>query len=148
MAEDLTKKLAQAQAFESQHKLGDAMKLYEELIKAPIHSPDAVTDDLVKAKEQSTYRLASLYKDKGLVDELISMQKAILPLFIDLPKSKVAKIVRTLFDMTLSIQFAVEGKTREMVELCKYIIEWCERESRSFLRMRIENKLAELYFRM
>ncbi|TNV78651.1 hypothetical protein FGO68_gene14674 [Halteria grandinella] len=148
MAEDLTKKLAEAQAFESHHKLGDAMKLYESIIQSPIASPDAVTDDLVKAKEQSTYRLASIYKDKGLVDELIAMQKAILPLFIELPKSKVAKIVRTLFDMTLGIQFAVEGKTREMIELCKYIIDWCEKESRSFLRMRIENKLAELYFRM
>jgi 26S proteasome regulatory subunit N6 len=148
MAEDLTKKLAQAQAFESQHKLGDAMKLYEEVIQQPIHSPDEVSDELVKAKEQSTYRLASIYKEKGLVDELISMQKAILPLFIELPKSKVAKIVRTLFDMTLGIQFAVEGKTKEMVDLCKYIIDWCEKESRSFLRMRIENKLAELYFRL
>jgi 26S proteasome regulatory subunit N6 len=34
------------------------------------------------------------------------------------------------------------------VELCKYIIEWCDKESRSFLRMRIENKLAELYFKL
>jgi 26S proteasome regulatory subunit N6 len=32
--------------------------------------------------------------------------------------------------------------------LCKYIIEWCDKESRSFLRMRIENKLAELYFKL
>jgi hypothetical protein len=48
--------------------------------------------------------LANIYKEKGLVDELIKMQMAILPLFIDLPKSKVAKIVRTLFDMTTKIE--------------------------------------------
>lgn len=41
-----------------------------------------------------------------------------------------------------------EGKYQELVGLCKYIIEWCEKESRSFLRMRIENKLAELYFHL
>mmetsp|Transcript_21227 Transcript_21227/g.15239 ORF Transcript_21227/g.15239 Transcript_21227/m.15239 type:complete len:170 (+) Transcript_21227:398-907(+) len=29
-----------------------------------------------------------------------------------------------------------------------HIIQWCEKESRSFMRMRIENKLAELYFKM
>jgi hypothetical protein len=62
-----------------------------------------VTDELVKAKETATYRLAGIYKDKILVDELVQLQKAILPLFIDLPKSKTAKIVRTLFDMTLGI---------------------------------------------
>lgn len=32
--------------------------------------------------------------------------------------------------------------------LCHFIVEWCEKESRSFLRMRIENKLADLYFKL
>lgn len=61
-----------------------------------------------------------------------------------MPKSKTAKIIRTLFDLSTKI----EGKNAQLVELCKYIIEWCDKESRSFLRMRIENKLAELYFRL
>lgn len=145
MAEDLTKKVAEAQQYETSQKLGEAIKLYEDIIKSP---QAEVTDEVVKAKEQAVYRLAGLYKEKTLVDELIQLQKAILPLFIDLPKSKVAKIVRTLFDMTLTIPLAVEAKTRELVDLCKYIIDWCEKESRSFLRMRIENKLADLYFRL
>jgi 26S proteasome regulatory subunit N6 len=42
----------------------------------------------------------------------------------------------------------IEGNYQNLVSLCKYIIEWCEKESRSFLRMRIENKLAELYFKL
>ena len=79
---------------------------------------------------------------------MINLQKAVLPLFIDMPKSKTAKIVRSLFDMTLSTQSAIETKTKDLVDLCKYIIEWCEKESRSFLRMRIENKLADLYYRL
>ncbi len=61
------------------------------------------SEEHVKAKETAVYKLASLYKDKSLIDELIQLQKVILPLFIDLPKSKVAKIVRSLFDLTLSI---------------------------------------------
>jgi len=40
----------------------------------------------------------------------------------------------------------IKGKNNELVDLCHYIIQWCEKESRSFLRMRIENKLAELLF--
>lgn len=58
----------------------------------------------MKAKEQATYRLANIYKEKGLVDELIELQKSLLPLFADLPKSKTAKIIRTLFDLTTKIE--------------------------------------------
>jgi 26S proteasome regulatory subunit N6 len=50
--------------------------------------------------------------------------------------------------MTLAIPEAVEHKTKDLVSLCQYIIAWCEKESRSFLRMRIENKLADLYFKL
>ena len=103
MASDLTKKIEVAQRFQDTQKIGDAIKIYEEIIKFPVQSVDDVTDDLVKAKETAVYRLAGIYKDKNLVDELIQLQKALLPLFIDLPKSKTAKIVRTLFDMTLGI---------------------------------------------
>lgn len=103
---------------------------------------------MVKAKETAVYRLGGIYKDKSLVDELLQLQKSILPLFIDLPKSKVAKIVRTLFDLTLTVQHAVQNRTKDLVDLCKFIIAWCEKESRSFLRMRIESKLADLYFRL
>ena len=118
------------------------------MIKHPLTSPDDVTDDAVKAKETAVYKLAAIYKEKSLVEELLQLQKAILPLFIDLPKSKTAKIVRTLFDLTLGIPQAVEGRTKDLVGLCHYIIEWCDKESRSFLRMRIENKLADLYFKL
>jgi 26S proteasome regulatory subunit N6 len=58
----------------------------------------------VKAKETAVYRLAGIFKEKGLVDELIQLQRDLLPLFIDIPKSKTAKIIRTLFDMTTKIE--------------------------------------------
>jgi 26S proteasome regulatory subunit N6 len=106
--------------------------------------PDEITDDNVKAKEQATYKLANIYKEKGLIENLIDLQKKILPLFVDLPQSKTGKIIRTLFDMSTKI----EGNYRELIDLCHHIIAWCDKYSRSFLRMRIENKLAELYFNM
>lgn len=140
----LTKKIEEALAFEQANRTGDAIKAYEEIIRFHLQAPDEITDEAVKAKETATYRLAGIYRDKGLVDELVQMQKEILPLFIDIPKSKTAKIIRTLFDITTKI----EGRNHALVDLCKYIIDWCEKESRSFLRMRIENKLAELYFKL
>jgi len=63
---------------------------------------------------------------------------------VDLPQSKTAKIVRTLFDITTKI----EGRNKDLIDLCHHIIDWCDKNSRSFLRMRIENKLASLYFSM
>lgn len=69
----------------------------------------------------------------------------ILPMYIDLPKSKTAKIIRTLFDKCLA--FPGRNRNEPLIELSKYVIEWCNKESRSFLRMKIENKLAELYFK-
>ena len=75
----------------------------------------------------------------------MGLQKALLPILIDVPKAKQAKIVRTLFDMTTKL---AEGNLAQLVGLCEFIIAWCEKESRSFLRMKIENKLAELFFKM
>jgi len=69
----------------------------------------------------------------------------ILPMYIDLPKSKTAKIIRTLFDQCL--KFPGRNRNEPLIDLSKYIIEWCNKESRSFLRMKIENKLADLYFK-
>ena len=140
----LTNKVEEALRYEESLKYGEAIKLYEEVINETLPTVDFITDEMVKAKETATYKLAHIYKEKGLIDELISLQKAILPLFIDIPKSKTAKIIRTLFDLSMK----VEGKNAQLVELCKHIIEWCDKESRSFLRMRIENKLAELYFKL
>lgn len=103
-----------------------------------------MTEENIKAKEQAAYRLAGIFQTLQLFDELIELTKQILPLYIDVPKSKQAKIVRSLFDMC--IRFTGKNRIAAKIDLSKHIIEWCEAESRSFLRMKIENKLAELLF--
>jgi hypothetical protein len=35
----------------------------------------------------------------------------------------------------------------KLVDLSRHIISWCDKESRSFLRMRIETNLADLLFK-
>jgi len=107
--------------------------------------PDEITDENVKAKETAVYKLANIYKNRHLIDELIKLQKDILPLFVDLPKSKVGKIVRSLFDISMKVE---TKRYTDLIGLCEHIIAWCESQSRSFLRMRIENKLADLLFKL
>ena len=99
----------------------------------------------MKAKEQASYRLAAIFSQLSLFDELIDLTKMILPMYLDLPKSKTAKIIRTLFDQC--IKFPGRNRYEQLIDLSKYIIEWCDKESRSFLRMKIEQKLADLYFK-
>lgn len=130
-------------AIESE-QTGTAIKLLEEIIKEKIPSEDDLNDESIRAKEQATYKLAAIFKQKGLVEELVGLTKEVLPLFVDFPKSKLAKITRTLFDLTMKIQ----GRNQELVSLCEHIIKWCEQENRSFLRMRIETNLAELNFKL
>lgn len=145
-AQKLTKKLQLAFEAQELNQTGNAIKLFEEVIKEPAkNKEDDLKEEAIKTKETATYSLAAIYKDKGLIDELVALQKMILPLFIDFPKAKTAKIMRTLFDLTLKGQ---EGRYSELISLANYIIEWCEKEERSFLRMKIETNLADLYFKL
>jgi len=50
-----------------------------------------------------------------------------------------------MFDIAL--RFPGRNRNDALVGLSKYIIEWCTTESRSFLRMKIENRLADLLFK-
>ena len=52
--------------------------------------------------------------------------------------------MRTLFDLSLTM----EGHYQQLIDLSLYIIDWCEKEERSFLRMRIETYLSNLYFKL
>ena len=143
-AQQLTKKLDQAINAVQSDQAGAAIKLFEEIIKEDVPSAEDLNDEVIRCKELSTYKLAAIFKEKGLIEELVNLTKSILPLFVDFPKSKLAKIIRTLFDLTMKI----EGRYQELIGLCEHIIKWCEDENRSFLRMRIETNLAELNFKL
>jgi len=72
----------------------------------------------------------------------MELNKKIRPFFTDLPKAKTAKIVRTLIEMVGTIK----GTDNAQIEICKESIEWSTQEKRTFLRQRIESRLATLYF--
>uniref|UniRef100_A0A7S3J6W6 PCI domain-containing protein n=1 Tax=Euplotes harpa TaxID=151035 RepID=A0A7S3J6W6_9SPIT len=119
--------------------LGGAIKTYEQIIAHQDNS-----EEVIKVKEKAIYNLASIFSEKKLADELITLLENILPILKEIPqKSKTAKIVRTIFDFTTKIP----GNETKLIELCEKITEWCDENKRTFLKHRIQTKLSELLFK-
>ncbi|KAL9657069.1 hypothetical protein ABK040_002695 [Willaertia magna] len=99
-------------------------------------------ETVIKKKEESIYRLGKLYADNQDSTSIIELNKTVRPFFKDLPKAKTAKIVRTLIEQV----GLIKGTANSQIEICKESIEWATQEKRTFLRQRIESRLAGLYF--
>jgi 26S proteasome regulatory subunit N6 len=105
-----------------------------------IITDSAADPESIGVKEQAVTRLAELCAEHKLADKLSALVVALRPLFAQVAKAKTAKIVRTLID-----QLAKIPDTHDLqMKLCRDSIEWCTAEKRSFLRQRIQARLAAL----
>ena len=68
-----------------------------------------------KVKEQAIYKLSELYAIEGETDNLLGLMKDIRPYFTTIPKSKTAKIVRTIIKMVQHSAGSVE------LQVCRYL---------------------------
>lgn len=127
--EDLTVLFAQAK--NSAHA-----DLYRHIIEST-----ATGETANKIKEQSIYKLGEIYAKNGEAEKLRELLAQIRPFFSSIAKAKTAKIVRTLIDLVARIPNA----TGLQIELCLESIAWAKDEQRTFLRQRIEARLAALY---
>eukprot|EP00428_Durinskia_dybowskii_P066765 CAMPEP_0170383608 /NCGR_PEP_ID=MMETSP0117_2-20130122/15562_1 /TAXON_ID=400756 /ORGANISM="Durinskia baltica, Strain CSIRO CS-38" /LENGTH=439 /DNA_ID=CAMNT_0010639315 /DNA_START=41 /DNA_END=1360 /DNA_ORIENTATION=+ len=94
----------------------------------------------VKVKEQCIYRLAKLYTEGKQFAEVMALLKSNNELFSLIPKAKTAKIVRNILNIVGSIPDSLEIQ----ISLSRDVVQWCIAEKRTFLRQRIEAKLASL----
>ena len=72
--------------------------------------------------------------------ELAKLVRDLRPFFAAVPKAKTAKLVRLILD-SLGL---IPGCVDTQVALCTETIAWCRAEKRSFLRIRLELRLADL----
>lgn len=125
---------------------------------------------LAKLKEESITRMGALYAKLGQTAELKQLFVDIRPFFTRIPKSRTAKIVRALIDGVISSPelsaahaAAVEAATKAaphkvkdagagvksvQVDICLDAIAWCQTEKRTFLKQRLQSRLASLYVKL
>jgi len=98
----------------------------------------------VKAKEQAIYLLGDLLVELHRGDELNQLLREVRPFFTYVPKAKTAKIVRKLFDLVG--HEGLNNTLDQQIAVCEESIEWARQEKRTFLRHRLQARLADLYF--
>ncbi|GBG67902.1 hypothetical protein CBR_g1021 [Chara braunii] len=114
----------------------EAAQMYHAIIKDPSKSTEAL-----RVKETAVSNLGALLAKQGKAQELRTLLTDLRPFFVLIPKAKTAKIVRTIIDLVAK----VPNTTALQLDLCKEMVEWTRQEKRTFLRQRVEARLAALY---
>lgn len=96
-------------------------------------------------KERSIYALAKAYCSAGEYDEVVNLLTGptCKGFFENVTKAKSAKVVRGVLDAVCDLapdQLAMQAK------ICRNIIKWAKTSKRTFLRQRVEAKLASILF--
>ena len=96
-------------------------------------------------KERAVYSLARAYCEDNRHDEAVTLLtgKTCATFFENVTKAKTAKVVRAVLDAVCSL---APDQLDMQSQICQNIIDWCKAEKRSFLRQRVESKLAFVLF--
>lgn len=95
----------------------------------------------IKVKEAALAKLTELLIALKDATSLRALLNDLRGWFAALPKAKTAKIVRSVIDAIARIP----GTTSLQLEVCREQVEWATAEKRTFLRQRIEIRLAGLH---
>ncbi|KMZ75348.1 26S proteasome non-ATPase regulatory subunit [Zostera marina] len=123
-----------AQALEAKDALESISILYR-VIENPASSSEAL-----RIKEQAISNLSDLLRKERKAEDLRGLLTQLRPFFSLIPKAKTAKIVRGIIDSVSKIP----GTSDLQISLCKEMVEWTRIEKRTFLRQRVEARLAAL----
>lgn len=112
-----------------------SISILRQIIRNPSSSADAL-----RIKEQAISNLSELLAQEKKGEELRSLLTDLRPFFSVIPKAKTAKIVRGIIDAVAKIP----GTSELQISLCREMVEWTRAEKRTFLRQRVEARLAAL----
>jgi len=114
--------------------------LYKQAMSTKISSMDDY--EAIRVVEVSVYHLAAMYAEFKKAKQLSELLSAVQDIFHSIPKAKTAKIIRKLFDYS-----GVAGMLgEEQRSICSGMIDWARAEKRTFLRHRLQLRLAMILF--
>ncbi|KNA20239.1 hypothetical protein SOVF_054100 [Spinacia oleracea] len=123
-----------AQALEA-NSTADSILILQRLLADPSSSPDAL-----RIKEQAITKLTDCLRQENKAEDLRILLTQLRSYFSLIPKAKTAKIVRGIIDTVAKIP----NSTELQISLCKDMVQWTRDEKRTFLRQRVEARLAAL----
>jgi len=97
-------------------------------------------DVAIKIKEECIYKITRYYTESRMFDNVMNILKSNNSFFGEIAKAKTAKIVRNILNIVADVPDSLDVQ----VSLCYDVVAWCKAEKRTFLRQRIEAKLASL----
>ncbi|KAL8256121.1 hypothetical protein R6Q59_031188 [Mikania micrantha] len=113
----------------------EAITILYQVLNNPASSSEAL-----RVKEQAITKLSELLMEENRGEDLCNLLTTLRPFFSLIPKAKTAKIVRGIIDSVAKIP----NSTNLQISLCREMVEWTRSEKRTFLRQRIEARLAAL----
>ncbi|KAK9942004.1 hypothetical protein M0R45_007694 [Rubus argutus] len=113
----------------------EAISILYRVLESPSSSSEAV-----RIKEQAITNLSDLLRQENRAEDLRNLLTQLRPFFNLIPKAKTAKIVRGIIDAVAK----VPGTSDLQISLCKEMVQWTRAEKRTFLRQRVEARLAAL----
>merc|ERR1740139_1581341 len=115
----------------------DSVSLLTEVTESSKSGPKAT-----QLKERAVYELTRAYCKESKYSEIVAFLES-SSFFRTVNKAKCAKVVRQVLDIVCGLAPDEHDMQRE---ICEKIVIWCRREKRSFLRQRVEAKLAAIMF--
>ncbi|KAL2938699.1 26S proteasome non-ATPase regulatory subunit 11-like protein [Bienertia sinuspersici] len=113
----------------------ESISILQRVLADPSSSPDNL-----RIKEQAITNLSDLLRQENKAEDLRTLLTQLRPYFSSIPKAKTAKIVRSIIDTVAKIP----NTTELQISLCKEMVQWTRTEKRTFLRQRVEARLAAL----
>jgi 26S proteasome regulatory subunit N6 len=105
-----------------------------------LFADDSDVEEDQRVREQAINKLVDLLVKEKRGEDLAGLLTELRPFFSAVPKAKTAKLVRHIIEQLAKIPNSTALQTKVVTDS----IEWCKAEKRSFLRMRLELRLASL----
>jgi len=131
--------------FESAEEVTDKKSAIPILSSILLEPQNRYGSTAVSIKERAVYALARAYCSTGDFDEVVNLLTGATcsGFFVNVTKAKCAKVVRGVLDAVCALS---PDQLDMQAQICNNIIKWAKSSKRTFLRQRVEAKLASILF--